>query len=173
MKIRHTLMITLLLASINAHADEKTVTINAISEAGVGMSVGTITLSDSPKGLVVKPNLKGLPIGVHGFHIHDQGSCDSALKDGKMVAGLAAGGHFDPNKTGMHEGPDGMGHMGDLPALTIESDGTSTASLLAPHLKLADILGHAVIIHENGDNYSDTPKPLGGGGGRIACGLVN
>ncbi len=29
-----------------------------------------------------------------------------------------------------------------------------------------------LVIHEGGDNYSDTPKPLGGGGGRIACGVV-
>jgi Cu-Zn family superoxide dismutase len=28
------------------------------------------------------------------------------------------------------------------------------------------------MIHESGDNYSDTPKKLGGGGGRIACGVV-
>jgi Cu-Zn family superoxide dismutase len=173
MKIRHILMMTMVIACISAHADENTVSINSISEAGVGVSVGTITLSDSPNGLVIKALLKGLPPGEHGFHIHENASCSSALKDGKMVAGLAAGGHFDPNKTGMHQGPDGMGHMGDLPALTIDPDGTSDAILLAPHLKLADILSHAVIIHENGDNYSDTPKPLGGGGARIACGIVN
>jgi Cu-Zn family superoxide dismutase len=28
------------------------------------------------------------------------------------------------------------------------------------------------MIHEGGDNYRDTPEPLGGGGGRIACGVV-
>jgi Cu-Zn family superoxide dismutase len=28
------------------------------------------------------------------------------------------------------------------------------------------------MIHAGGDNYSDTPKPLGGGGERIACGVV-
>jgi superoxide dismutase, Cu-Zn family len=29
-----------------------------------------------------------------------------------------------------------------------------------------------VVIHEGGDNFSDQPKPLGGGGGRIACGVI-
>ena len=28
------------------------------------------------------------------------------------------------------------------------------------------------MIHEGGDNYSDTPKPLGGGGARMACGVI-
>jgi Cu-Zn family superoxide dismutase len=27
-------------------------------------------------------------------------------------------------------------------------------------------------IHAGGDNYSDQPKPLGGGGARIACGTL-
>ena len=31
--------------------------------------------------------------------------------------------------------------------------------------------GKAVIIHASGDNYSDQPAPLGGGGARIACGV--
>ena len=28
------------------------------------------------------------------------------------------------------------------------------------------------MIHDGGDNYADDPKPLGGGGGRIACGVI-
>jgi len=28
------------------------------------------------------------------------------------------------------------------------------------------------MIHAGGDNYSDQPEPLGGGGGRIACGVA-
>ena len=28
------------------------------------------------------------------------------------------------------------------------------------------------MIHAGGDNYSDLPKPLGGGGDRIACGVI-
>jgi Cu-Zn family superoxide dismutase len=39
-------------------------------------------------------------------------------------------------------------------------------------LGVDDLRGHALMIHEGGDNYSDQPKPLGGGGARIACGVV-
>jgi superoxide dismutase, Cu-Zn family len=28
--------------------------------------------------------------------------------------------------------------------------------------------GHSLMIHAGGDNYSDQPKPLGGGGGSLA-----
>jgi Cu-Zn family superoxide dismutase len=28
------------------------------------------------------------------------------------------------------------------------------------------------MVHVGGDNYSDTPAPLGGGGGRLVCGVV-
>ena len=28
------------------------------------------------------------------------------------------------------------------------------------------------MIHAGGDNYSDQPKPNGGGGARIACGVI-
>jgi Cu-Zn family superoxide dismutase len=28
------------------------------------------------------------------------------------------------------------------------------------------------MIHAGGDNHSDTPAPLGGGGGRMACGVI-
>ncbi len=36
---------------------------------------------------------------------------------------------------------------------------------------LADIQGRAIVIHEGGDNYTDSPEN-GGGKGRIACGVV-
>ena len=35
-----------------------------------------------------------------------------------------------------------------------------------------DIAGGRVMIHAGGDNYSDAPKPLGGGGARVACGVA-
>lgn len=87
-------------------------------------------------------------------------------------AGLAAGGHFDPGHAGKHLGPAGAGHKGDLPALSVADDGKATKVVVAPNLKLADIAGHAIVIHAGGDNYLDDPKPLGGGGARIACGVV-
>jgi Cu-Zn family superoxide dismutase len=149
-----------------------TVTMNAIDEKGTGKALGTIEFEDGKEGLVIKPDLRGLPPGGHGFHVHEGGDCGPKEKDGKMVAGLAAGGHLDPAKTGKHEGPKGQGHLGDLPLLVVDKDGVAKEVLTAPRLKVSDLAGHAVVIHEGGDNFSDQPKPLGGGGSRIACGVV-
>jgi Cu-Zn family superoxide dismutase len=156
-----------------AQAEGKTVSMNLITAEGGGAAIGTIALEDSGEGLVLKPDLKGLPPGPHGFHLHVNPSCAPGEEDGTMKAGLAAGGHFDPHATRKHLGPTAPdGHQGDLPVLTVAEDGSASGTLVAPHLKLADVTGHALMIHEGGDNYSDQPKPLGGGGGRIACGVV-
>ena len=149
----------------------KTVQLNAVSANGIGASVGTVTLQDSPVGLIIQTNLTNLPMGPHGFHVHEKGSCEPAEKDGKMVAALAAGGHYNPTQV-EHHGTPLTGHMGDLPVLNVNSAGQSQLKLIAPRLKLADIQGHALMIHAGSDNYSDQPKPLGGGGERIACGVI-
>ncbi len=149
-----------------------TVAMHMIDANGVGADIGTLTLSDSKGGLQIKAALKGLPAGDHGFHMHDKPSCDPGEKDGKTAAGIGAGGHFDPDTTGKHMGPEGAGHKGDLPLLHVDAKGDAKETLVAPHLHLADVQGHSFMIHAGGDNYSDTPEPLGGGGGRIACGTV-
>jgi superoxide dismutase, Cu-Zn family len=160
------------LASLPAWAEKNTVQIHAISEDGVGNVIGTVELSDSEQGLVLSPSIKKLPPGAHGFHIHQKPSCEAEEKDGKKVAGGAAGGHFDPQSSASHQGPEGQGHHGDLPALLVDDAGVAGQPLVAPRLKLADVRGRSLMIHAGGDNYSDQPKPLGGGGARIACGVI-
>jgi Cu-Zn family superoxide dismutase len=146
---------------------------NAIDDKGVGALVGTGTISQAKGGgVTLTPNLKGLPPGTHGFHVHDQPNCGAKEMDGKMTPGALAGGHYDPQKTGKHLGPDGAGHRGDLPALVVSADGTATQPVTATHVTLKDLDNRALMIHEGGDNYADEPKPLGGGGKRIACGVI-
>ena len=89
-----------------------------------------------------------------------------------MVPGLAAGGHYDPAGTGRHEGPYGDGHLGDLPPLYVDGDGRATLPVLAPRLEAGDLKGRSLMIHAGGDNYADHPEKLGGGGARVACGVV-
>ena len=163
----------LLFFALAAVADEADVTMNKIDANGVGEAIGTIHLTDTSKGLAIKPSLKGLPSGSHGLHVHESSNCGPKERDGKPVAGLAAGGHYDRDASGKHEGPAGKGHLGDLPVLEVAGDGTASQTISAPRLKVADIKGRSLMIHEGGDNYSDQPKPLGGGGGRIACGIIN
>lgn len=153
-------------------ASDLTITIHAVTADGVGKEIGTITATDTDTGLKLTPNLSGLTPGNHGFHVHDMASCEPGMKDGKQAAAIGAGGHYDPHKSGKHMGPLGEGHMGDLPVLVVGADGKATESVLAPRMKAAALKGHAIMIHAGGDNYADTPDPLGGGGARIACGVV-
>jgi Cu-Zn family superoxide dismutase len=140
---------------------------------GPGASVGTVTMSEGPDGVVFALDLHGLPPGPHGFHVHVNPSCAPTEKDGKPVAAGAAGGHLDPDNTGMHMGPLGGGHLGDLPLITVSADGTVKGSVTAPLIRTLDPLrGHTLMLHAGGDNYSDQPLPLGGGGARMACGVI-
>ncbi|KTD16983.1 superoxide dismutase [Legionella jordanis] len=131
--------------------------------ATTGNSLGTVSFEDSKYGLLIKPELSGLPVGLHGFHIHQHPDCGDH--------GMKAGGHFDPGATNSHQGPYGEGHLGDLPVLATNSNGEANIPLLAPRLTTKDIKGRAIMIHAGGDNYSDNP-PLGGGGARIGCGKI-
>lgn len=155
-----------------ANAADMKVTMKMATEKGAGREAGTVTISENRHGLVFTPDLTGLPAGLHGFHVHENGSCGPNQKDGKTVPAGAAGGHLDPAKTGKHGLPWGEGHLGDLPALTVNEQGKATNPVLAPRLKLADVKGKALMIHAGGDNHADHPAPLGGGGARIACGVI-
>ena len=145
---------------------------NKVNADGTGAIIGTVVFEDTAKGLLITPNLSGLSEGQHGFHVHQNPDCGAKEKNGKIVPGLAAGGHFDPKKTGKHEGPQGQGHLGDLPVLYVNADGRATRTGFAPRLKTSDLAGRAIVIHAGGDNYSDNPAKLGGGGSRFACGVV-
>jgi Cu-Zn family superoxide dismutase len=159
--------------AVAAHADKITVEMYLVSDAGVGERIGTVTVEDTKYGALFTPQLTKLPPGMHGFHVHEHDKCDCADKDGKMTAAQSAGGHYDPDSEKHHLGPyNDDGHRGDLPSLFVASDGTATVPVLAPRLKVKDLDDRALMIHANGDNFSDQPEN-GGGGPRIACGAID
>ena len=170
MKLQVTSLFFVLCAS-SAMADT-TVQVSMVDAKGVGASIGQVSISESKYGLVFTPSLKGLPPGMHGFHLHQNPSCDPKEKDGQMVPALAAGGHYDPSDSKRHDTPWGNGHLGDLPGLFADADGNASQPVLAPRLKAADIAGRSLMVHVGGDNHADHPAPLGGGGGRMACGVI-
>ena len=101
------------------------VTLNQIGAEGVGPKVGTITIRQTKDGVELAIDLAGLSAGEHGFHLHENASCDPADKEGKKTAGQAAGPHWDPDATKAHKGPGGGGHKGAgtclLPADHVDS----------------------------------------------------
>lgn len=160
----------LMLVSATALADTASV---EMVDLNSGKTLGTVSIEQTSYGSVFVPNLSGLPAGLHGFHIHTNASCDSIMKDDKTVLGGAAGGHYDPKETGKHGTPwSDDNHIGDLPALYADAKGMATQPVLAPRVQLSDVKNRALMIHAGGDNHSDHPAPLGGGGARIVCGVI-
>ncbi len=149
------------------------VPLHQVDGKGVGAAVGNVAVSETAYGLVFTPVLTGLTPGLHGFHVHQNPSCDAAEKDGAVVAAGAAGGHYDPSGSNVHGTPWGNGHLGDLPPLFVDTDGKAAQPVLAPRLKKLDELkGRSLMVHAGGDNHADHPAPLGGGGARVACGVI-
>lgn len=167
--MKQAVWIAMLLSGVATAAD---VEMHAVSDKGVGDKIGTIRIEPGPEGTKLTPDLEGLTPGAHGFHLHENGSCEPGKSNGETKAAHAAGGHFDPEKTGAHAGPYGKGHLGDLPVLYVNADGQATDPVLAPRIKPDQMAGRALVIHAGGDNYSDEPEKLGGGGERVACGVV-
>lgn len=132
-----------------------------------GQSMGTVTIIQGPRGLLIQARLTGVPEGWHGFHIHETGACDPDF--------AAAGGHYDPTGIGhgvLHEGGH---HPGDTVNVYAHADGTANAdqytvdaTLGAGATTLFDADGSAIIVHEGPDSYGEAP----GAGARIACGVI-
>jgi superoxide dismutase, Cu-Zn family len=136
-----------------------------------GATLGTLTLMDMDGGIHISGELTGVPNGDHGFHIHENGSCDA---EGKFES---AGGHFEPgdHKHGT-ENPDGP-HAGDLLNVTADDDGKATvdlhnmtATIAAGDNSIKDVDGAALVLHADPDDYKTDPS--GNSGDRIACGVI-
>lgn len=155
-------------------ADDIVVDMKFATEQGPGESAGTVTITQTEYGAKFSPDIKGLEeSGVRGFHVHAVGSCEAKEADGKITPAGAAGGHWDPEESGAHKGPWSDGHKGDLPALYVDAEGAINYPVVAPRITdVNELKGLALMIHVGGDNYSDAPAPLGGGGGRNLCGLI-
>ncbi len=170
MKLFVFVSVTMFATAMPIAAADLMVPMKKVTLAGIGETIGTIIVRQKSAGIELKVDVTGIPPGEHGFHVHDQGDCAPAKKDGSDQAALAAGPHYDPTGAKAHKGPEGQGHKGDLPLLTATDKGVN-AVITAGHLTIADVRGRSLMIHAGGDNYSNTPEN-GGGAARIACGVV-
>jgi Cu-Zn family superoxide dismutase len=138
---------------------------------GAGDVIGIVQFRDGPYGLLIVPSLKGLDSGPHALHIHENPNCGPS-DDGNPAG--AAGSHYDPLGSNVHTGPYQEGHLGDLPNLIAEADGTADIAVLAPRPTLADIKGRALMLHAGADRYESYAKHQHGAGGpRMYCGVIN
>lgn len=156
----------LLLASCASMATGPSATATLISTSG-STATGTVNLAQLANGSVeVTANLRGVPPGVHGFHIHEKGDCGDN--------GNAAGGHYNPAGT-PHGAPNAdPHHAGDFGNVTADADGNVNTRFVTRSITVSEgpmtAVGHAIILHANPDDL--TTQPTGNAGARIACGVV-
>ncbi len=137
----------------------------AMLRTATGTDAGRATVSEVAGGLRVTLDVRNMPAGTHGAHIHTIGRCDAPDF-------ASAGGHWNP--TGAKHGsmnPQGP-HEGDLPNLIVGNDGRGTLGLTVPGATMAGLLdadGAAIVVHAGPDDLMTDPS--GNSGGRIACGV--
>jgi superoxide dismutase, Cu-Zn family len=184
-KIASLVALSILCLEAHPHESGMAVTIHAVSAQGVGDDVGTVSFEDTAYGLLVTPDLHGLSAGPHALHLHEFASCGPKQTADGAVPGGAAGDHYDPAHQKAHRGPYADGHLGDLPNILVEADGTSSIPVIAPRLKVVDLRGHAVMLHAGADRYTDDDAQhqhqhsaqlaapgASKGGARMYCGVV-
>ncbi|QGJ68527.1 Superoxide dismutase [Planctomycetales bacterium 10988] len=124
---------------------------------------GTITLTKQSEGVHFSGEVTGLTPGEHGFHIHEYGD----LRD---PAGKSAGGHFNPTDHKHGSPEDHEHHVGDLGNITANSEGVATIDILSKDLKIHFVLGRAIVVHGEADDF--TSQPSGDAGPRVALGVI-
>jgi len=130
---------------------------------GAGASVGGVQAEARPGGTYIRISVEGMPPGDHGLHLHAVGRCDGP-------AFQSAGGHWNPaSKQHGHLNPAGA-HAGDLPNLTVSTNGRGAINFLATGGALNDADGTALVIHAKPDDYMTDPS--GNSGDRIACAVI-
>ena len=174
MHIRNLLLIPALLClcAAGALADTAPKSAHADIMNGQGAKIGTAKLKAVGGGVQISVKVAGLTAGDHGIHIHTVGKCEGP--DFKT-----AGGHFNP--TSAHHGAnntmDPHPHAGDLPNLTVATNGKGSIIFLDKGVTLGDGAnslfhdgGTSLVIHAKADDLMS--DPAGNSGDRIACGVI-
>ena len=115
-------------------------------------------------GTVMIAELWGLPYdpapcaaNIFAMHIHSVGDCSGDMPFS------AAGAHYDEGNC------PHPAHSGDLPPL-FGNRGYGWQAFYTERFTPKDIIGKAVIIHVQRDDF--TTQPAGDAGGRIGCGVI-
>lgn len=100
--------------------------------------------------------------------MHERGDCSA-------VDASSAGAHFNP--TAAPHGRPGAAphHLGDMDNLVADDEGVAQLDRVLPGLSLGtgradDILGKAIVVHADPDDYRS--QPAGNSGVRLACGVI-
>ncbi|KLI99975.1 hypothetical protein WQ56_11255 [Luteimonas sp. FCS-9] len=132
-------------------------------------TAGTLRFAAVDGRIQVTGTVTGLPPGgTHGFHVHETGDCSAP-------DAISAGGHFNPASSDHGRVGQGAHHAGDSDNIVAGTDGTAPVEGWLEGATLGDgaatdIVGKAVIVHADADDY--VTQPTGNAGDRLACGVI-
>jgi len=132
---------------------------------------GTVSLYAADNGTLVAAEINGLPAAVpgtattqpinpFGFHLHTGATCDMPNAAEPFPGSM---GHYNPTN---QPHPD---HAGDFPVL-LANNGYAFMVFFTNRFRPGDVIGKAVVIHQNPDDFRT--QPAGNSGKKIACGIV-
>ena len=119
-------------------------------------------------GVTLQLNVENTPPGEHAVHIHETGDCSAPDAS-------SAGGHWNPSMEDHGKWGETPHHMGDIGNVVVAADGMGELSLTTDKWSIGtgadnDILGHAIVVHADKDDFMT--QPTGAAGGRIGCGVI-
>lgn len=161
-----------------------------------GAEVGRATFTGWSDHTDVEVHLSSVPEGAalnafHGFHVHansNPANGEGCIADPSQPAStwfVSADGHY------ADEGQSHGDHLGDLPSLLVNADGSAEARFRTGRFAPDDVAGRALILHAQPDNFGNIPlgdgatqyqanteealtltANTGNAGDRLACGLI-
>ena len=113
MKLLASSIALLALSGLAAHAADIGQSTKAELKGNEGQMIGSATLTEAPKGVVMRVEVQGLTPGWHGLHFHEKGDCSKSDF-------TSAGGHVHTQASMVHGllNPD-ANESGDLPNLYV------------------------------------------------------
>jgi Cu-Zn family superoxide dismutase len=141
-----------------------------MAPASASLVSGRLLIDAIDGGVRIHGELGGLGRnGVHAIHVHERGDCSAADAS-------TAGAHFNPDGVAHGRAGTPPHHLGDMDNLHANAQGVAKVDLHLHGVTLGsgaanDILGRAIIVHANPDDY--TSQPTGNAGARVACGVID
>lgn len=140
-----------------------------LAPASASIVSGRLVLVPDAQGVHITGTIGGLqPLQTAAFHVHERGDCSA-------VDASSAGPHFNPANQPHGRNSAGAHHAGDMDNLRADAQGRVSVDVRLPAVTLgggaaADIVGRALVVHANADDYRS--QPAGNAGARIACGVI-
>lgn len=131
---------------------------------------GSATFTQTENGVRMVLDLRHVAPGMHALHLHQKGDCSAP-------DATSAGDHWNPTSEAHgHRGQSDEFHAGDIDNIEAAADSTVRFEATVEGWTIGgdsttNIIGKAVIIHANPDDF--TSQPAGNAGARIACGVIS